>query len=95
MFTSHGSEGHGWQWTCPAKALLDSVKLLLNLICLSIYTSINSWLTLGMIKIFNFCQASGLSSCFLEVETEAQREQKLKELGGGPFHPDYKDLVFI
>ena len=62
---------------------------------LSIYTSINSWLTLGMVKIFNFCQASGLSSCFLEVETEAQREQKLKELGGGPFHPDYRDLVFI
>ena len=48
-----------------------------------------------MVKILNFCQASGLSSCFLEVETEAQREQELKELGGGPFHPDYKDPVFI
>ena len=62
---------------------------------LSIYTSINSLSPLGMVKILNFCQATGLSSCFLEVETEAQREQERKELGGGPFHPDYKDPVFI
>ena len=40
---------------------------------LSIYTSINSWSTLGMVKILNFCQASGLSPCFLEVETGSER----------------------
>lgn len=61
---------------------------------LSVYTSISSWSTLGIIKTLNFCQASGFSSCFAEVETEAQRMQEGKELGGRPLHPDGKARVF-
>lgn len=73
VFPSHGSEGRSWQWTYPAKALLDPVKSLSNLICPFILPS-----TLGhhlaWSKFWIFARPVGCHpACFLEVETGSER----------------------